>query len=66
MSKERNVAKYHLTKDRKVVHRGITERSLHLREIEHQEKFPGSLITKIGRRTTKEKALEWERGGGER
>jgi len=66
VAKERNTAKYHLIRDRKIVHRGITDRPLQEREGEHQEEFPGGHIKQIGRRTTREKALEWEREGGKR
>jgi hypothetical protein len=66
MAQARNTAKYHLIKARKVVHRGITVRSLEDRESEHQEEYPGSHIKQIGRRTTRERALEWERSGGRR
>jgi len=66
MAKARNTAKYHLINDRKVVHRGTTDRSLEDRECEHQERYRGSHIKQIGRRTTREKALEWERNGGKR
>lgn len=66
MGKGRNTAKYHLILDRKIVHRGITDRDLEERESEHQEGFSGSHIKQIGRRTTREKALQWEREGGKR
>ena len=66
MSKARNTAKYHVIKNRKVVHRGITDRSLEDRENEHQKEHPGGHIKQIGRRTIREKALEWERNGGKR
>ena len=66
MAKERNTAKYHLIRDRKIVHRGITDRPLQEREREHQEEFLGGHIKQIGRRTKREKALEWEREGGKR
>jgi hypothetical protein len=64
MAKARNTAKYHLIEARKVVHRGITDRPLEDREFEHQKEYPKSPIKQIGRRTTREKALEWERNGG--
>lgn len=64
MAKERNTAKYHLILNRKVVHRGITGRPLEEREREHKEQFPRSWIKQIGRRTTREAALEWECNGG--
>lgn len=66
MVKKRNTVKYHLIRNRKVVHRGITDRPLEEREGEHQGQFLGSWIKQIGRRTTREKALEWERQGGKR
>ena len=66
MSKARNTAKYHLIKDKKIVHRGITDRPLEESECEHQTECRGSHIKQIGRRTTREKALEWERNGGKR
>jgi len=66
MAKERNTAKYHLKHGGEIVHRGITDRPLEEREREHQERFPGSHITQVGRRTTREKALKWERKGGKR
>ena len=66
MGKARDTAKYHLIKNRKIVHRGITDRPVEDREEEHQTEHPGSHIKQIGRRTTREKALEWERNGGKR
>jgi hypothetical protein len=58
MSNVRRTTKYHLIKNRRVVHRGITDRLLEDREREHQEDYPGAHIKQIGRRTTREKALE--------
>ena len=66
MGKARNTAKYHLIKDRKIVHRGITDRPLEDREAEHQKELPGGHIKQIGRRTTRERALGWEKDGGKR
>jgi len=66
MGKARNTTKYHLIKYRKVVHRGITDRPLEDRESEHQTEYPGSHIKQIGRKTTRERALEWETNGGKR
>lgn len=65
MGKPRDTYKYHLIKDRKVVHRGITD-DLERREREHQQEYPESRTKQIGRRTTREKALEWEHKGGKR
>ena len=62
---ERDTYKYHLKQGRKVVHKGITD-DLERREIEHQRRFPGARIKKMGRRTTREAALKWERAGGKR
>ncbi|MBA7589091.1 hypothetical protein ES708_31166 [subsurface metagenome] len=65
MGAKRDTYKYHVIKDRKVVHRGITD-DLERREGEQQEKFKDSHIKQIGRRTTREKGLAWERRGGKR
>lgn len=59
---ERDTYKYHLKNGHKVVHRGITS-DLARREAEHQEEFLNSQIVQIGRRTTREAALDWERRG---
>lgn len=60
---ERDTYKYHLKQGNKIVHRGITN-DLERREQEHQEEHPGSKIQQIGRATTRDAALEWEREGG--
>ena len=65
MAEERDTFKYHLKDGKKVVHRGITN-DLERRETQHQEEFPGSNIQQLGRRTTRDAALKWEREGGKR
>lgn len=60
MAKPRNTYKYHLKKGHKIVHRGITG-DLKQREQEHQQKWPGGHIVQVGRRTTKDAALKWEK-----
>lgn len=62
---ERDTYKYHLKDGQRVVHRGITSDTAR-REAEHQEEYPNSRIVQIGRRTTREAALDWERGGAKR
>ena len=62
---ERDYYKYHLKRGRRVTRRGITN-DLTRREAEHRVEFPKSRILQIGRRTTKEAALNWERRGGKR
>ena len=62
---KRDVSKYHLWKDGRVVHRGITN-DLSRREGEHQAEYPSSRISQVGRQTTREAALQWEREGGKR
>ena len=59
----RDTYKYHLKNGRRIVHRGITN-DLSRREQEHQSECPGTRIRQVGRRTTREAALEWERNGG--
>ena len=57
--------KYHLKVGNKTVHRGITNDLLR-REGEHKKDIPSSHIQQVGRRTTREAALKWERMGGKR
>ena len=57
---ERDTYKYHLIKGRRIVHRGITN-DLERRQREHQKTRPGSEIRQVGRKTTREAALKWER-----
>lgn len=61
----RNTCKYHFVKDRKTIHRGITE-DLERREGEHRNTYGKGHIKKIGHCTTKEAALKWEKDGGKR
>ena len=62
---ERDTYKYHIKRGGKIVHRGITY-DLARRAAQHQEQYPGSNITQIGRLTTREAGLKWERQGGKR
>lgn len=62
---EKDTYKYHLKRGRRVVHRGITD-DLKRREAAHQRDYPGSRIQRVGRRTTRDAALKWEREGGRR
>ena len=62
---ERDTYKYHLKSGNKTVHRGITN-DLGRREAEHKETWPASHMKQVGRRTTREAALKWEREGGKR
>ena len=65
MAKPKTTYKYHVKKGSKVVHRGITN-DLDRRESEHQKQYPGAQVKQVGRRTTREAALRWEREGGKR
>ena len=65
MAKPKIAFKYQLKKGSKVVHRGITS-DLERRETEHQAQYPGAKIKQVGRRTTRDAALRWEREGGKR
>ena len=62
---ERDTYKYHVKQGRQTVHRGITY-DLRRREAEHQSEFPASRIEQVGRRTTRDAALQWEREGAKR
>ncbi len=60
MTQYRNIYKYHLKRGNKIIHTGITN-DLERRESEHKQKYgDGVHICQVGRRTTKEAALEWE------
>ncbi len=61
----RDTHKYHLKQGNRIVHRGITK-DLRRREREHQQRFPDSKIKKVGRRTTHDAGLKWERMGGKK
>ena len=57
----RNIRKYHFKKGNKIVHTGITK-DLERREQEHKETYGKSgHIEQVGRATTPEGALKWER-----
>lgn len=62
MSK-RDTYKYQFKKGNKIIHRGITN-DLERRGQEHIQNHGSGHITQIGRRTTREAALEWEQKGG--
>ena len=62
---KRDTFKYQLKVGRKVVHRGVTN-DLDRRESEHQREVPNAEIKQVGRRTTRDAALKWEREGGKR
>lgn len=65
MAKPKTTFKYHLKKGSRVIYRGITD-DLDRRKSEHQAQYPGAQIKQVGRRTTREAALRWEREGGKR
>ena len=62
MSTKRETYKYAFKVGNKIVHRGITS-DLDRRETEHQnsrQPWANGHIFQIGRRTTRDAALEWE------
>ena len=63
MGKPRNTYKYQFKVGNKIVHGGITN-DLERREIEHQEKWPGGHIKKVGKKTTEDAARNWEKDKG--
>jgi predicted GIY-YIG superfamily endonuclease len=65
VAKERDTYKYQFKEGNKVVHRGITN-DLDRREGEHKSERPEGHIKQVGRKTTREAALRWERDGGKR
>ena len=62
MPTDRDTYKYHFKLGHTVVHRGITY-DLDRREAEHRQKhgWGRGHIKQVGRRTTRDDALEWER-----
>jgi predicted GIY-YIG superfamily endonuclease len=60
---ERDTYKYQFKDGNKILHRGITD-DLERREQEHRDTFGRGHITQVGRQTTRDAALEWEREGG--
>ncbi len=57
----RDTYKYHFKKGNKIVHTGITN-DLDRREREHKSEHEESgHITQVGRKTTRDAALAWER-----
>jgi len=65
MREARDTYKYHVKVGRKIIHRGITK-DLERRGAEHKARRPNSRVVQVGRRTTRERALEWERRAGRR
>lgn len=56
----RDTYKYHFKMGNKIVHTGITN-DLERREQEHRQKYGDSgHIEQVGRRTTRDEALQWE------
>lgn len=63
---DRDTYKYHFKKGNRVVHRGITN-DLERREAEHRQTYgEDGHITPVGRRTTRDAGLAWERDGGKK
>jgi len=57
----RNTYKYHFKKGHKIIHTGITN-DIDRREAEHQQTFGTTgHIVQVGRATTRDAALQWER-----
>ena len=61
----RDTYRYHFKVGKRIVHRGIT-RDLKQREKQHQRRWGGGHIVKIGRMVTWQSALAWERAGAPR
>ena len=59
----RDTYKYHFKIGNRIVHRGITN-DLDRREEEHEQDWPNGHLKQVGRQTTRDAALKWERDGG--
>lgn len=60
---KRDTYKYQFKVGRKIVHGGITN-DLDRRASEHRRKWPNGKIRQVGRRTTRDAGLKWERENG--
>lgn len=58
--KKRDTYKYDYKIGNKIVHSGITN-DLERREQEHKQRWPSGHIKQVGRRTTRDAALDWEK-----
>ncbi len=59
---ERDTYKYHVKDGKKIIRSGITN-DLERREREHQREFGDDIhLQKVGNKTTREGAREWEKG----
>lgn len=65
MGNKRDTYKYHVKVSGKIIYRGITN-DLERRGAEHKARWPNSHIVQVGRRTTRERASDWERRSGKR
>lgn len=63
MSKPRTTYKYKFKIGNKLVHVGITS-NLERRDKEHKQAWSKGHIKQVGRRTTREAAIRWERERG--
>ena len=63
MAKPRNYIKYRVHVKGKVVHGGITT-NLEQRKEQHKQKWPNSIIRKVGGKVTEESARDWEKKEG--
>ena len=57
---KRDTYKYQFKVGNKIVHRGVTN-DLSRSEVEHKVRWPDGHISQVGRRATRDRALEWER-----
>ena len=63
MANDRDTFKYVMKIGNEIVHRGVTN-DLDRRESEHQLTWSDAHILQVGRKTTRDAALTWERDGG--
>ena len=63
-NKPRSHARYQVRVKGKIVHGGITERSVEERLAEHRQKWPNATIKQVGPRVTEDTARKWEEDKG--
>ncbi len=60
----RDYARYQVRVNHKIVHGGITTRTLEERLAEHQATWPNATISKVGPKVTEDTARQWEKDKG--
>ena len=63
-NKPRTFRRYIVRVNRKIVHGGITERTVEERAAEHRRKWPNATVRQVGPAVTEETGRKWEKDHG--